>query len=188
MARSITPFRGTAWVVGSSFTAGILSRCSSSPQGPPASPPASMSFLPDGRVLAGERPGRLQLPDGGERTEVSGLPEITAAGQGGCWTLPYTLDTSARAAYTSPTHWAAAGTRRTSSKPGRTMADPRSPTGRSASGERSGTPRSGASSSRCCTGLRRSPLRGWRFVQLRPSRTGRGIFSSGLQRDDTCGA
>ena len=45
--------------------------------------PWAMAFLPDGRVLVSERPGRLQLLDGGERTEVRGLPDITAVGQGG---------------------------------------------------------------------------------------------------------
>jgi aldose sugar dehydrogenase len=45
--------------------------------------PWSMAFLPDGRLLVTERPGRLLLLEGGKRTPVSGLPEIRAAGQGG---------------------------------------------------------------------------------------------------------
>jgi len=45
--------------------------------------PWGMAFLPDGRVLVSERPGRLQLVDGGTVTEVTGLPQISATGQGG---------------------------------------------------------------------------------------------------------
>lgn len=46
--------------------------------------PWGMAFLPDGDLLVSERPGRLQRvrPDG-EATEISGLPEIAAVGQGG---------------------------------------------------------------------------------------------------------
>jgi aldose sugar dehydrogenase len=45
--------------------------------------PWAVAFLPDGRMLVTERPGRLQLLDGGTRTQVSGLPSIHAQGQGG---------------------------------------------------------------------------------------------------------
>jgi glucose/arabinose dehydrogenase len=44
-----------------------------------------MAFLPDGRILVTERPGRLRLVVDGklDPTPVAGLPEITARGQGG---------------------------------------------------------------------------------------------------------
>lgn len=45
--------------------------------------PWSVAFLPDGRKLITERPGRLNIIDGTERTHVSGLPEIHARNQGG---------------------------------------------------------------------------------------------------------
>jgi aldose sugar dehydrogenase len=46
--------------------------------------PWGMAFLPDGRMLVTERPGRLQLigPDG-SKTQVSGLPRVHAQNQGG---------------------------------------------------------------------------------------------------------
>jgi glucose/arabinose dehydrogenase len=47
--------------------------------------PWALTFLPDGRMLVNERKGQLNLvePDSGERTRITGLPEITARGQGG---------------------------------------------------------------------------------------------------------
>ncbi len=45
--------------------------------------PWSIGFLPDGSLLVTERPGRLQLVVDGEVSEVGGLPEIHAQGQGG---------------------------------------------------------------------------------------------------------
>ena len=47
--------------------------------------PWSLAFLPDGRLLVTERPGRLRLIDqGGLNTQpISGLPPIVAKGQGG---------------------------------------------------------------------------------------------------------
>ena len=48
--------------------------------------PWGLAFLPDGRMLVTERPGRLRLIGKDGRLEsqpVSGLPPVTAAGQGG---------------------------------------------------------------------------------------------------------
>jgi glucose/arabinose dehydrogenase len=46
--------------------------------------PWALAFLPDGRFLISERPGRLLIVDtDGARRELSGLPELRAAGQGG---------------------------------------------------------------------------------------------------------
>ncbi|HKK15513.1 MAG TPA: PQQ-dependent sugar dehydrogenase [Gammaproteobacteria bacterium] len=47
--------------------------------------PWSMCFLPDGKILVTERPGRLRLIDTGKRSisDVQGLPEIAVVGQGG---------------------------------------------------------------------------------------------------------
>jgi aldose sugar dehydrogenase len=47
--------------------------------------PWSMAFLPDGRILIAERPGRLRIFDNEELRDepVQGLPEIWAHGQGG---------------------------------------------------------------------------------------------------------
>lgn len=47
--------------------------------------PWSLAFLPDGRLLVSERPGRLRVVKDGQLDPrpVSGLPEIVAAGQGG---------------------------------------------------------------------------------------------------------
>ncbi len=45
--------------------------------------PWAVTWLPDGRMLITERPGRLNLVDGETVQSVSGLPEIQARGQGG---------------------------------------------------------------------------------------------------------
>jgi glucose/arabinose dehydrogenase len=44
-----------------------------------------MAFLPDGRLLVTERPGRLRLvsPAGGVSSPLDGVPAVDAAGQGG---------------------------------------------------------------------------------------------------------
>ena len=47
--------------------------------------PWSMAFLPDGRILIAERPGRLRVFSNGklQETLITGLPKIWAHGQGG---------------------------------------------------------------------------------------------------------
>lgn len=45
--------------------------------------PWALAFLPDGRLLVTERPGRLNIIENGEATVVNGIPEVTALGQGG---------------------------------------------------------------------------------------------------------
>ena len=45
--------------------------------------PWSVAWLPDGRMLITERPGRLVLVDGDRTTAIAGLPPIAARGQGG---------------------------------------------------------------------------------------------------------
>ncbi len=47
--------------------------------------PWGMAFLPDGRILIAERPGRLRIFENGQLMEepVTGLPQIWAHGQGG---------------------------------------------------------------------------------------------------------
>src|SRR5690606_27233878 len=47
--------------------------------------PWSLAFLPDGRMLVTERPGRLRIvsPDGRVSAPLAGVPEVQARGQGG---------------------------------------------------------------------------------------------------------
>jgi glucose/arabinose dehydrogenase len=47
--------------------------------------PWGLAFLPDGRIIVTERPGRLRIIRGDrlEKEPISGLPAITARGQGG---------------------------------------------------------------------------------------------------------
>jgi glucose/arabinose dehydrogenase len=51
--------------------------------------PWSVAFLPDGRMLITERPGRLRVVSGGklEPKPIEGLPEVTAQGQGGLFDI-----------------------------------------------------------------------------------------------------
>ncbi len=45
--------------------------------------PWSLAFLPEGGKLITERPGRLLFVEEGEKTRITGLPDILARGQGG---------------------------------------------------------------------------------------------------------
>jgi len=45
--------------------------------------PWGMDWLPDGRLLITERPGRLNLMEGADVTEISGLPDVQVQNQGG---------------------------------------------------------------------------------------------------------
>jgi aldose sugar dehydrogenase len=51
--------------------------------------PWALAFLPDGRMLVTERPGRLRFvnPDGTKSEPLSGVPEVYAEGQGGMMDL-----------------------------------------------------------------------------------------------------
>src|SRR5687767_2105084 len=47
--------------------------------------PWALAFLPDGRILVTERPGRLRIVDAGGRLSapLGGVPQVLARGQGG---------------------------------------------------------------------------------------------------------
>jgi len=47
--------------------------------------PWGLAFLPDGRMLVTERPGRMRVvtPDGKVSAPVAGMPKVFARGQGG---------------------------------------------------------------------------------------------------------
>jgi aldose sugar dehydrogenase len=49
----------------------------------PATHPWAIAFVGDGRLLVSEREGRLFLVENGQRTQVSGVPEVHARNQGG---------------------------------------------------------------------------------------------------------
>lgn len=56
--------------------------------------PWGLAFLPDGRMLVTERPGRLRLVDSGGRLSapLAGVPKVFARGQGGLLDVALALD------------------------------------------------------------------------------------------------
>nr|WP_246270608.1 PQQ-dependent sugar dehydrogenase [Hongsoonwoonella zoysiae] len=60
----------------------------------PLDHPWGFDFLPDGAVLVNERDGRMHYlpPDFGQVTQVEGVPEVRASGQGGLLDLVVALD------------------------------------------------------------------------------------------------
>lgn len=55
--------------------------------------PWSMAFLPDGRILVTERPGRLRIiADGAVSAPVPGVPPVHASGQGGLFDVAVSPD------------------------------------------------------------------------------------------------
>lgn len=67
-----------SWVVSSQYTDMRITKVAGGLEHP-----WSLAFLPDGRKLVTERPGRLNVLENGMVTEISGLPEVYARGQGG---------------------------------------------------------------------------------------------------------
>ena len=59
--------------------------------------PWGMAFLPDGRVLVTERPGRMRLigKDGRPSAPLPGVPAVAAGGQGGLLDLTQSPDIAA---------------------------------------------------------------------------------------------
>jgi glucose/arabinose dehydrogenase len=70
--------------------------------------PWGLAFLPDGRMLVTERPGRLRIvaADGTKSEPLAGLPPVDARGQGGL------LDGRAMAPTTPPSPAARSSTAR----------------------------------------------------------------------------
>ncbi len=67
-----------SWVSGSQYSDFRVTRIAGDLEHP-----WSVAFLPDGRILVTERPGRLNIIENGTVNQVDGLPEIYARGQGG---------------------------------------------------------------------------------------------------------
>jgi glucose/arabinose dehydrogenase len=78
--------------------------------------PWGLAFLPDGRMLVTERPGRVRLvaPDGALSPPLAGVPEVRAAGQGGLLDVALAPDFAASRlvylSYAEPGTLGAAGT------------------------------------------------------------------------------
>lgn len=66
--------------------------------------PWGMTFLPDGRMLVTERPGRLRLvaTDGTLSEPLQGVPEVYASGQGGLLDVALDPDFKTTSGFTSP--------------------------------------------------------------------------------------
>jgi glucose/arabinose dehydrogenase len=69
--------------------------------------PWSIAFLPDGRLLITERPGRLRVFANGrlEKPPLAGVPKVYALAKPGCWTsacIPTSPATGCSISRTSP--------------------------------------------------------------------------------------
>jgi glucose/arabinose dehydrogenase len=73
--------------------------------------PWAMTFLPDGRLLVSERPGRLKLlsADGRTASDIGGVPKVAVGGQGGLGDVVLDPSNSAATVQTVYLSWAEPG-------------------------------------------------------------------------------
>jgi glucose/arabinose dehydrogenase len=85
--------------------------------------PWSLAFMPDGRMLVTERPGRMRIvaPSGQLSPPLANVPKVFAVSRAGCWMSSSTVISRRTAQSISPTpnhstvgdapHWRAPGSR-----------------------------------------------------------------------------